>query len=230
MVKQRRTPKPQSHSPSDPESAPAVAAQVELVINRIGDLWRSHIQPNLRLIVVIALALVVLGLGIRLYNQSQTEKIARAWATVQSADNSEARRAVADTFKKKTVGEMAMFKLAQEAYRDGDVAEALTQFDDFLDRFPRATLKDEARLGRAYCMESLDQYEQAANAFEQLADDTESQTMRAQAYVGAGRCHTLLDNPEKARQSFENARAAADPDSMFAEAAMNGLQDLEEKG
>lgn len=230
MVKQRRIPNTQTHAQNESEAAPAAEAQVELIISRVGDLWRNHIQPNLRLIGVLALALVVLGLGMRLYNQSQAEKLARAWTTVQTSDEPEAQRAVADTFKKNIVGEMAMFKLAQEAYRNGEFAQALTQFDDFLDRFSRPTLNNEARLGRAYCLESLEQHEQAAKAFEQLATDTENLTVRAQAYIGAGRCHTLLDNPEKARQAFENARAAADADSMFAEAAMNGLQDLDEKG
>ncbi len=230
MVKQRRTPKAHTPGKNEPESASPADARVELALAWVGDFWRSHIQPNLRLIVVIALALVVLGLGMRLYNQSQADKLARAWATVQTSDETEALNTVADTFTNNTVGEMAAFKLATNAYRDGDAADALTHFDDFLDRFGKSSLRDEARLGRAYCLESLEQHKQAANAFEQLAADTENQTVRAQAHLGAGRCHVNLGNPENARQAFENARAAADADSMFAEAALNGLQDLDEQG
>lgn len=230
MAKQRRTPKVHNHGKNESESAPAAEARMELAIARVGDLWRSHIQPNLRLIGVIVLALVVLGLGMRLYNQKQAQKLARAWSTVQTTDETEALRAVADNFKKNTVGEMAAFKLAQNAYRSGETAEALTHFDDFLDRFAQSSLGDEARLGRAYSLENLEQHEQAANAFEQLAAGTENQQVRAQAYLGAGRCYNLLNNPEKSRQAFENARAAADVNSMFAEAAMDGLQELDEQG
>lgn len=230
MVKQRRTPKAHNPGNNEPESAPPADAQMELALARVGDFWRSHIQPNLRLIVVIALALVVLGLGMRLYNQSQADKLARAWATVQTSDEAEALKTVADTFKNNTVGEMAALKLATNAYRDGDAADALTHFDDFLDRFGTSSLRDEARLGRAYCLESLEQHEQAVKAFQQLAADTENQTVRAQAHLGAGRCHVDLGNPENARQAFENARAAAEENSMFAEAAMDALHELDEQG
>lgn len=230
MAKQHRTPNARTSGKNEPESAPGADAQVELAIARVGDLWNNHIRPNLRLIGVLVLALVVTGLAMRLYNQSQEEKLARAWTTVQTSDETEALQAVADTFKNNTVGEMALFKLAQNAYRDGEFADALTHFDDFLDRFPHATLKNEARLGHAYSLESLDQHEKGASAFEQLAADTEDPSEQAQAYIGAGRCHSLLDNQEKARQAFENARAAAEADSMFAETAINALQDLDEQG
>ena len=229
MAKERRQPKPHIAGRNEPEPESHHDAYVEQIITRVGGLWRQHIVANARLITVAILAVVVVMLGMNLYRQNQTFAKARAWGTVETSEQDEVLLDVAETHANKTVGQMAAFRRARLAYSEGNYQDALARFDAFLARFAKSALSNDARLGRAYCLESLARYEDAANAFGQLAASAKTQIVAAQAYLGAGRCHAKADQPEKARQAFENAKAAA-ADSMFAETAMEFLHELDEQG
>lgn len=226
MAKQHRKARPSTPGDRDSTTESTAEMTADAMLSRVNEFVTNTLAPRAGLIVALVLAVVVIALGLRLHVQNQNTQLARAWQTVEGADSEVALTEIAQSQKGRMVGGMALFSLAKTAYEEGDFEGAVVHFDAFLKSYPASDLADDARLGRAYALEELENYDEAAVAFQDSGAEADTPMMRAQAYLGAGRCLAALDKDEKAREALENARAEADENSMLADAARYALQSL----
>lgn len=106
------------------------------------------------------------------------------------------------------------FRAAQEALVAGDAAEALRQFDAYLQAWPDAHLRDEADLGRLEALVGLARWPEAEASAAVLATRPSLAekrphvlAFRAQALAGLGRCREAVDvAAEVSRQHAAAAR------------------------
>lgn len=114
---------------------------------------------------------------------------------------------VINEFGKSAVAPLAQLSLAKLNYDNGDYELALSQYDRFLEQWPKHEMKETADLGRIFCIEargSKEAFQEAVAAFAAFAAANPEDNLTPQALFGQARCLEQLGDLEQARTIYEN--------------------------
>ena len=121
----------------------------------------------------VILGVAVVMLGVTLYQRGRAGREAAAqeqFMALSTAFTLEALEDVQTAFAGKPAGALANFQRAAMLLRDGELNEALAQYDLFLQSHPRHPLTEGARFGRLVTLEELGHLEDALAGFRGFAE------------------------------------------------------------
>jgi tetratricopeptide (TPR) repeat protein len=160
--------------------------------------WKTHGRK----IIIGLVAVLVVGLVFILQQrEAEQTEIDTARQLSQTADPGTLQR-IADQYRGKPLGAQALLRLADVHYQAGRMAEAATAYQEFLNRHPRHSLTDTARLGLAAATEAQGNFEAARDQYTTLASRPDGYAAIA-GKVGLARCLEALGDLKQARQLYE---------------------------
>ncbi len=177
------------------------------------------------LVVLIALAAVHM---LKNRRESRMAEASQRLAAAQSASDLEA--IIAD-FRTSDIAPLAHIALAKVNFENGDYDLALSQYDDFLKKWPKHDMKTTAQLGRIVCIESRGQapaLQEASAAFAAFATENKGHFLAPQAILGQARCLEQLGDLEQARTVYEDF-IANHPDNPWIVRAEELLANLQRR-
>jgi predicted negative regulator of RcsB-dependent stress response len=184
------------------------------LLNAIGTLrsWATHHSRHL-LIAGAVVLLVVIGAGA----MRNARRAAESEATTQLSQaqynlwgqNPEQAIQVADDIEQRWPGtrsaRLALLVKADALYQAGQLQEALTAYDGFIDRYKGDDLRRTAAMrGKAATLEDLGRYAEAAVLYEQLARNSDAgAAMTGVDLIAAARCRAQSGDVAAARELYE---------------------------
>lgn len=156
--------------------------------------------------VILAVAAVMLAVTLVQNLRSRREAASlEQFLALSQAFTSEGLADVQTAFPEKPAGLLATFQLAAMRFRDGEYAEALSQYDLFLAEAPEHPLSEGARFGRFMALEELGNLDEALQGFRSF---DASAVLYPQALFGQARILEKQGDLNAAIAVYEEIEAA----------------------
>jgi len=119
------------------------------------------------------------------------------------ANGVEGYQKVATSYPSFDAGAQAMLLAAANLFSDGNYKEALGEFERFTRDHRDSSLMGQALLGRAACLDALNQTNDAATAYKTLIDQHPTESMIPQAKFALARLYEAQGKADRARDLYE---------------------------
>ena len=167
------------------------------------------LEVNWRRAAAIAAVIVVVGVIVAyfLWQGEEKEKTAsQALSSLLMDENTLSADSLlqfAESHAGTKAGARATLLAAGRLFTDGKYAEALAQFQRFLEAASVPSLAAEARFGVASCKEALGETEAAIAGYKSLTEDAGSDNVLPQARFALARLYSVQGQTELARTQYE---------------------------
>lgn len=181
--------------------------------------------------VTIVLGVMIVITALNMLRSRSARRAVEANRRLSSAQSVTELESVVRDFEKTGAAPLALLSLAKQHFDNGNYEAALSQYDQFLVKWPKHDMKTTAVLGRIFCIEARGQresLEEAAAAFATFATDNPGHYLAPQAIFGQARCLEQLDRPEEARAIYEDF-IAANPDNLWSTRAEELLASIQRR-
>lgn len=149
----------------------------------------------------LVLAVAVAFAGYRSYKHARREK---ASLMLSSGSKIQDLEALVEQYSSVPAVSVAMLKLAKAYYDAGDYDAAMSQYEEFRDKYPDHVMRPAAALGLLHCREAKGYKREALQGFVAFADRHPDHFLTPQAVFGQGRCLEALGRLEEARAVYED--------------------------
>jgi predicted negative regulator of RcsB-dependent stress response len=184
--------------------------------------WRLIVYP-----ILVALVVVVGGLGYYYYLQNQREQLeASARTALLQAKTPEELVKVADQFPHTDQGTLALVSAADASFAKRDYAAAIQDYQRIIQNVTTdLELRDSAQLGLASSLEASGKIDDAINAYLEVARRGVKSPYAPFACSSAARLYEDRGDKDNQRKILTEA-ASLDPDSMFVKQAQQKLKEM----
>ncbi len=117
-------------------------------------------------------------------------------------------------------GERALLQAGAVFFTQGKYAEAQTQFQRFSRDYPDSTLRGQAMLGNAACLDALAKTDEAAAAYKSVFEQRPGETTSTQAKFALARIYEYQGKLDQARPLYEEVVRSEPNSSMGNEAGL----------
>ena len=202
------TPNSPASTPVDPAVTPAPSgsspSSVSLLMEELKSLTepvRNYIRP---FIWAVSLA-VLAGVLVWVFQKRQAVNEQVAAERLFTARSIEEIEQTAERHAGTAAAPMLWLRAAKTRYTQGNLAMALSHYEEFIQRFPGHAMLDTARMGRLVCMEGMGRSVEALQGYEQLLEQSGNQHyLTAQAVLGRARCLRQVGRSPEARIVLED--------------------------
>jgi tetratricopeptide (TPR) repeat protein len=184
--------------------------------------WRLIVYP-----ILVALVVVVGGLGYYFYLQNQREELeASARAVLVQAKTPEELIKVADQFPGTDQATLALLGAAAASFDKRDYDAALKDYQQIAqDSKTNADLRGSAQIGIASSLEAAGKTDDAINAYLEVAQQDAKNPYAPFAYQSAARIYEERGDKDNEQKILSEA-ASLDPNSAFVKQAQYKLKEL----
>ena len=165
--------------------------------------WEQHSAK----IMGVVLAVVLIGLGIYLWQRHATDQKRIATERLAAAQDEAALQALVTDYPGQEVAAQAELRLADLDYQHAKYDQAATEYQRYLEKFSTHAFVPTAQLGLAAVREAQGSFDAAKKQYEQLTALQGTGYVAASAKLGAARCAEALGQKKEARQLYEEAMA-----------------------
>lgn len=159
-----------------------------------------------KFVTCLAIAILAFG-GCRYYRYSTAAKKTAASDAVISAYTTEEMERAVSSFGSQDAGGVLKLRLAKSYFDAGSYDAALAQYEELLSAPPEG-FQDIATVGRAYCLEALQKFDEAQQAFDAFANADTNGYLRLTAQLSAARCLLEKGEDKAAFARLEDLRKA----------------------
>lgn len=151
--------------------------------------------------VLLLIAAVFLGVSLFNWNRSRTEGLLQdIYLAYSTAFTPEALAQVVEAYPDAPEAALARIQMGGMYFRDGEYAEALAVYEDFLQTRPRHPLVEEVRFSRLMALEAMGKLDEALAGFSQVSGE---QLMFPQALFAVARIHEKQGRPDLALPMYQ---------------------------
>lgn len=197
-------------APAAPEGTPAdtLMERISPVLDHVPEEARTFLEENGRslLIGVVGAALLYAGMSAyRHYRDSSAQDAERLLFSEQTVDNVQK---VVDSYGSTPAAPLAQMTLAATKYDAGDYDVAEKLYAEFLTKFPKHELRDQADYNRAVCQEAAGRIDEALASYTAFAGKGKDHYLYPETVFGRGRCLESLGRFPEAKAVYEDFQAA----------------------
>jgi len=194
----------------------------------------AHTNRKPLIIGVSVVAVAAIAMGLYNWKEGENERAANAQLLAQPVatdmrvhDSGNALANLAREYPSTTAGEFAAVLAAEDAFVDGNYAEAQRQFSAFLTEHPGSDLSAEAGLGVAASLEAQGKLPEATQQYQQVisANPTELSVI-APAKLTLGRLAEQQKRFDLAFMQYQELARNPNPNDLWAQEARERLQIL----
>ena len=176
----------------------------------------TWLEVNKKRLAVAAVAILVLGFAIYVWNHMQEQKeVAASSALLQLRPTGNSPTNMipvpsGDFLKVSTehqgtaAAERAKLLAASALFGEGKYSEAYTQFDNFIRDYPASPWAAEAAIGTAASLESQGKNDEALTAYQRVVTSYGSSSVANQARMAQARIHEAKNQPEMALKQYDD--------------------------
>lgn len=177
-------------------------------------------------ICIVLLVILVFMFGKNWFVKKQISNIVEAQVELNSATTAEELAIVVDNNRSSYVTPIAMLKLGAFYFADGRYDEAILTYEDFLAKFSKHTLADNAKFALATTLEVVGKFDDAIANYSLLA---ENGAFKQDAILGKARCMILKGDKVEGKAILDMfiADNAGKPIVVRAESLISAIDRLE---
>jgi predicted negative regulator of RcsB-dependent stress response len=181
------------------------------------------IQKYLKPTAIAILAVCIVFLGVRLVQSNTLKQQAEADAALIQANSTEDFQAILENYGNTPSAPLALMSLAREQFNSGRIVEAEQHYVDFLKRFSKHDLADQAELNVIRCKEANGQYSEAIPLYREFAETHKNSHLVLMALFGKAQCLEKSNQLDEAKIAYEDI-VVNHAGTMWAKMAESRLQ------
>lgn len=182
---------------------------------------------NTKQLIATGVAIVVVVFGIVFYSNHQTQREVDAGEALSHAlfenRGADVLLKVASDYPGTRAGQRALLEGAQALFNVSRYADALTQFQNFLNAYPDSELVPNANLGVAASLEAQGQLDKAAGSYQKVVNQS-AVGVAMNAKFGLARIYQLQGKTADAEKIYEDIVKQSQNSPYAQEAAMRAVE------
>ncbi len=155
-------------------------------------------------VLVVVVAVCAFFLVDRFFKSHRIQKEAAADAALTSARTAADFQAIVDDYGSTPSAPIAMIGLAREKFNAGQIDEADALFSQFLKKYPKHELAEQAELNRIACREAKSQLGDAHLLYGEFEQKHKESHLAPVALLGKARCLEALQEYSEAKRVYED--------------------------
>lgn len=192
---------------------------------------RDSIQKHAGTALTAVLLVAVAAVAVWSLQQRRTGQTVESQQLLAAAQSTSQFVDIVDRFPRSEAAPLAQLSLAKLHFDMGNYRDAMTAYEQFLNKWVDHPLSSTAVLGKLFSLEALgspEQVQEAEAGFRAFAENNPGHYLYPQARLGEARCKQHLGMLEEARSIYQNF-LATHPDNPWEMQIEERLMDLERK-